>query len=115
MAAQAARTLPIIDISPLLLPDADPSAVAAVDDLIGRACTDVGFFYIVGHGVPAELQAALHAASARFFSLHTALKQKVAMALGGKAWRGAQTAPCAAQAAPDPSATAQGGSPWEMS
>ncbi len=92
MSASAAHALPVIDVSPLLLPHAAPSAVAAVDELIGRACTDIGFFYIVGHGIAAELQAALHAASARFFSLDASLKQKVAMALGGKAWRGAQAA-----------------------
>ena len=80
--------LPIIDISPLLQHHASPDIVSAVDDAIARACTDVGFFYIVGHGIPAELQSELQCASAHFFSLDATLKQKVAMAAGGKAWRG---------------------------
>ena len=89
MEASSALVLPVIDISPLLQPDASAAAISAVDHAIGRACTDVGFFYLVGHGVPLELQRALHAASSKFFSLDVALKKKVAMALGGKAWRGA--------------------------
>ncbi len=88
MAASSSPLLPVIDISPLLQPDAAPSAISAVDDCIGRACTDIGFFYVVGHGIPVDLQSDLHAASSKFFSLDAALKQRVAMALGGKAWRG---------------------------
>jgi isopenicillin N synthase-like dioxygenase len=88
MATAGLPHLPVIDISPLLQHDACPDAIRAVDDLMGQACTDVGFFYIVGHGIPVELQKELHTASAEFFSLDIALKQKVAMALGGKAWRG---------------------------
>jgi isopenicillin N synthase-like dioxygenase len=80
--------LPIIDISPLLQLHASPDVVSAVDDAMARACTDVGFFYIVGHGIPAELQSELQSASAQFFSLDATVKQKVAMAAGGKAWRG---------------------------
>ena len=95
--------LPVIDISPLLQHDASPDAIRSVDNLMGQACTDVGFFYIIGHGIPAELQKELQSSSAEFFSLDNATKQKVAMALGGKAWRGTMhSLPCAvaAQAAP---------------
>ncbi len=88
MATSPSPLLPVIDISPLLQLDAAPTAISAVDECMGRACTDIGFFYVVGHGIPADLQSELHAASAKFFSLDIKLKQKVAMALGGKAWRG---------------------------
>ncbi len=80
--------LPVVDISPLLQHHAASDIFSAVDELIGRACTDFGFFYIVGHGIPADLQHQLQSASAEFFSLDATLKKKVAVALSGKAWRG---------------------------
>lgn len=81
-------TIPVIDISPLLQHAASPDSIRDVDNRLGQACTDVGFLYIVGHGIPDSLQDDLHRASAKFFALDVKLKQKVAMALGGKAWRG---------------------------
>ncbi|HEX6870797.1 MAG TPA: 2-oxoglutarate and iron-dependent oxygenase domain-containing protein [Micromonosporaceae bacterium] len=80
----AAETLPIIDISPLLK-GADPSAVARQ---IEAACRDSGFFYVTGHGVPAELLSRLDAASRRFFALPHEEKMGIAMERGGRAWRG---------------------------
>ncbi len=88
MTASSEHALPVIDIAPLLQPGAIPSAVDAVDQCIGRACTHAGFFYIIGHGIPDDLQRALHSASKKFFSLDSTIKEKVAMSLGGKAWRG---------------------------
>lgn len=70
--------LPIIDI-------ADPARAAP---LIGRACRDLGFFYATDHGVGADTLAALDAASRRFFALPEARKMEIAMARGGRAWRG---------------------------
>jgi isopenicillin N synthase-like dioxygenase len=80
--------LPIVDISPLLQHHASSDIFSAVDELIGRACADCGFFYIVGHGIPADLQNQLQSASSEFFSLDATLKKKVAVTLSGKAWRG---------------------------
>ena len=75
-------SLPIIDLAAV---DADPGGVAsAIDDAARRD----GFFYVVGHGVPAELVDALDAAARRFFALDTAAKERVAMRVGGAAWRG---------------------------
>ncbi|MEV4411746.1 2-oxoglutarate and iron-dependent oxygenase domain-containing protein [Catellatospora sp. NPDC049609] len=71
--------LPIIDLS------ADRAAVAAE---IQAACRDSGFFYLTGHGVPTELLERLDAAAREFFALPEDVKLEIAMARGGRAWRG---------------------------
>ncbi|NUR88891.1 MAG: 2-oxoglutarate and iron-dependent oxygenase domain-containing protein, partial [Nonomuraea sp.] len=43
--------IPVIDIAPLL----GGGPAGQVAEAIGRACRDSGFFYVSGHGVPAEL------------------------------------------------------------
>jgi len=55
---------------------------------IEAACRDTGFFYVAGHGVPASLRAGLDAAAREFFSLPEQEKLEIAMARGGRAWRG---------------------------
>ncbi len=87
--------LPVIDVSPLTgagsagevagQVSADQAAVARQ---IQEACRDYGFFYVTGHGVPAALMSDLAAASAEFFALPAADKMEIAMAHGGRAWRG---------------------------
>jgi len=62
--------IPVIDISRL---DDDPIALRRID----HACRDWGFFHIVGHGVPAELLNATHAAMHAFFSLPTDAKRAI--------------------------------------
>lgn len=78
-------SLPIIDIGPLVTGRGAVSAVAAE---IGQACREVGFFYIVGHGVAPVLQARLESLSRQFFALDEAEKMTIRMARGGRAWRG---------------------------
>jgi len=58
--------LPIIDMSQ---PDGLPQRL---DD----ACRTHGFFYVVGHGVPAELRAAAFEMSKRFFALSDEAKSR---------------------------------------
>ena len=70
-------TLPVIDLANPGLPDE-----------IEAACRAYGFFYVVGHGVPASLLSDLDAASRTFFELPEAEKMEIAMARGGRAWRG---------------------------
>ena len=72
-------SLPLIDLR------AAPDAVAHA---IGDACRAHGFFYVVGHGIDPALGPRLEDLSHRFFSLPEAVKQRYAMALGGRAWRG---------------------------
>lgn len=75
----------MIDVSPLVRGDADVGAVAAEID---QACRDVGFFYVSGHGVPTGLQRRLDAEARAFFALPEDDKAGIAMARGGRAWRG---------------------------
>ncbi len=69
--------LPVIDLS---APDV-PARIEA-------ACRETGFFYVAGHGVPRVLRDSLDAAAREFFSLPDNEKAEIAMARGGKAWRG---------------------------
>ncbi len=78
------KALPVIDVAPLLS-GGDASAVAAA---IGEACRDLGFFYVTGHAIGADTLSALDAASRKFFALPEAEKMTIAMARGGRAWRG---------------------------
>src|SRR5438105_1625376 len=79
-------SLPVIDMVPLFGANAaERSAVAAA---IGEACRDSGFFYVTGHGIDADLIAELDRASRQFFALPDSEKNEIAMARGGRAWRG---------------------------
>ncbi|WP_395644904.1 isopenicillin N synthase family dioxygenase [Terricaulis sp.] len=75
--------LPIVNVAPLL---SGEGAAAAAE--IGAACRDIGFFYATGHGIAAETLRTLDAESRRFFALPEARKMEIAMARGGRAWRG---------------------------
>ncbi|HWM86056.1 MAG TPA: 2-oxoglutarate and iron-dependent oxygenase domain-containing protein, partial [Kofleriaceae bacterium] len=78
-------TLRVIDASALAGPGAPPDQVARE---IRAACRDCGFFYVSGHGVPEDLSARLEHAARAFFALPEADKLEIAMARGGRAWRG---------------------------
>jgi isopenicillin N synthase-like dioxygenase len=78
-------SLPIIDIAPFAAGSAEKQDVAAQIDV---ACRQSGFFYVVGHGVPAGLQRDLQSLAREFFARPTAEKMQIAMIRGGKAWRG---------------------------
>jgi len=81
-------SLPIIDVAPLFDAGARGAALDNVAAKIDAACRDVGFFSIIGHGIPAQLQESLEAASHRFFSRSDEAKAEIAMANAGSAWRG---------------------------
>jgi len=80
--------LPLIDVGPLLDPAATAGDVASVAAAIDKACRSVGFFGIVGHGISAESQDLLEAASHDFFSRPEHEKAEIAIATAGSAWRG---------------------------
>jgi isopenicillin N synthase-like dioxygenase len=69
--------IPVIDISPLLCGEGD--AKAATVQAIGDACRNIGFFYIVNHGVPDELIARVYAEAKRFFALPVEVKAEIAI------------------------------------
>jgi isopenicillin N synthase-like dioxygenase len=77
--------VPVIDVSGLR------GGRAARDDVarqLDAASRDVGFFYVVGHAVDAGLQGRLEVLSREFFGLPADEKASIAMARGGRAWRG---------------------------
>lgn len=76
--------IPIIDIRPLLA----GTGAGGVAEQIHRACCDVGFFYITGHGVSEALQQRLEDLSRQFFAQDLDTKMQIRMALAGRAWRG---------------------------
>ncbi len=76
--------LPIINVAPLL--EGGETHKVARD--IERACKDLGFFYAIGHAIGADTLANLNSSSRAFFALPEAEKLKIAMAHGGRAWRG---------------------------
>jgi isopenicillin N synthase-like dioxygenase len=87
--------LPIIDIAPLVANVANVADVerpnpaeAATGAAIDAACRELGFFLIRGHGVDPSPLAALDAAARAFFARPDEEKQAIAMAKGGRAWRG---------------------------
>jgi isopenicillin N synthase-like dioxygenase len=79
-------SLPIINVAPLLEPQGEARARVATE--IGRACRDLGFFYATNHAISPQTLGQLNDASRRFFALPEARKMEIAMAKGGRAWRG---------------------------
>lgn len=82
------HSVPVIDVAPLVDASADLRAVEACAAAIDAACRDVGFFCITGHGVDPARLATMDRAARAFFALDTDEKARVAMARGGRAWRG---------------------------
>jgi isopenicillin N synthase-like dioxygenase len=65
--AEATNAIPVIDVGPAFR--GEPGGKAAVAAHIRRASGHVGFFYIAGHGVPADVIEAAFAASREFHSM----------------------------------------------
>jgi isopenicillin N synthase-like dioxygenase len=76
--------LPVVDIQPLI----SGTSSRRVAGEIARACSECGFFYVVGHGVHEDLQRRLEALSREFFAKPLDSKMAIRMELGGRAWRG---------------------------
>ncbi|HVC70486.1 MAG TPA: 2-oxoglutarate and iron-dependent oxygenase domain-containing protein [Acidimicrobiales bacterium] len=81
--------IPEIDIEPLLVrdPAADAAAMVVAAE-IDAACREVGFFYVIGHGVNPGLQDQLDSLARDFFGRPEEEKAEIALARGGRAWRG---------------------------
>jgi isopenicillin N synthase-like dioxygenase len=79
-------TLPVVDIGSLI-GRAGPAPERVARD-IEAACRANGFFYVSGHGVPDELVERLDRFSREFFDRPDEEKMEIAMAHGGRAWRG---------------------------
>jgi len=66
--------VPVIDLTPARAGGAADRARVARS--IDRACVEIGFFAITGHGVPAAVGAGLRHAAHRFFALPTTVKRR---------------------------------------
>jgi len=66
--------LDVIDLAGL--GSGEPAAVRRVAAELGRACREVGFFYVRNHGVPATLMSAMFARAAAFFAASAADKDE---------------------------------------
>jgi isopenicillin N synthase-like dioxygenase len=77
--------LPVIDVGPLLDQTEGRHDVAQAMD---AACREAGFFCLTGHRVDPALLRRLDAAARAFFALDDQEKAAIAMAHGGRAWRG---------------------------
>lgn len=79
-----ANVVPVIDISALSPDsavsgnDADSDAKAAVASEIDRACREIGFFQVTGHGVDPDLIDRMYTVSRAFFDQPLAVKRGVA-------------------------------------
>jgi isopenicillin N synthase-like dioxygenase len=67
--------VPVIDISPYFT--GKPEAKQEVADQIGVACREIGFYIIVGHGVPPDLTDRVDRVSREFFDLPVDEKMKL--------------------------------------
>ena len=77
--------LPVVNVRSLVSHGEDRRTAA---DQIGKACSEFGFFYVVGHGVDADLQQQLEEVSRQFFAETLDEKLEINMSRGGRAWRG---------------------------
>ena len=80
-----AESLPIVDIASLRADSRDLGSIGAALD---RACSEFGFFYVTGHRIDPALCSRLMTLASRFFALPPTEKMAIAMAHGGRAWRG---------------------------
>jgi isopenicillin N synthase-like dioxygenase len=80
--------LPVIDVSALTAAKSAPDDRLAVAAQLKEACCQLGFFYVVGHGIDEGLQAQLAVLCEQFFAQDQASKMAIHMPLGGPAWRG---------------------------
>ncbi len=78
--------LPLIDLTPLRADE--PGALHEIGRRIDAACRDLGFFRITGHGVDPDLFERMDRLARDFFTLPDETKAEIAMARGGRAWRG---------------------------
>jgi isopenicillin N synthase-like dioxygenase len=75
-------TLPIIDLASS--GESEGASLTRIAAEVGAACRDVGFFYVVNHGVAPELIAKAFAESHEFFALPVADKRELAIeTIGG--------------------------------
>ncbi|OMO56612.1 Oxoglutarate/iron-dependent dioxygenase [Corchorus capsularis] len=78
------KSIPIIDIAPLLAKSDDPNmgqdpGVCEVVKQLDQACRETGFFYVKGHGIPENLIKEVRNITSKFFHLPYEEKLKIKM------------------------------------
>jgi len=76
--------IPIIDLSLLK----KEGGIEQLTIEVGDACRDIGFFYVINHGIEKDLINELFKTGHEFFEKPVEDKQKISMNLGGNAYRG---------------------------
>ncbi|KAF4377604.1 hypothetical protein G4B88_006884 [Cannabis sativa] len=76
------KSIPIIDVSPLLAKCDDPKmgedgGVIEVVRQLNQACTQAGFFYVKGHGIPISILQEVKEKTHKFFELPYEEKSKI--------------------------------------
>ena len=71
------NSIPIISLADLR--SDNPDLRRSLADALGHACREIGFFYVVDHGVPAALMTSVFAQSQRFFQLPLEHKQSLSI------------------------------------
>ncbi|WP_155834059.1 isopenicillin N synthase family dioxygenase [Halotalea alkalilenta] len=74
--SSGAAALPVLDLRELEIPERRAAFLAE----LGRAAREIGFFYLIGHGVPAEKFVRIEEVSRRFFALPDEEKLAIGMA-----------------------------------
>jgi len=74
------ESIPIIDIA--------SRDIARIGAALDRACCEFGFFYVTGHSISPALSARMMTLAREFFASPLNEKMTIAMAHGGRAWRG---------------------------
>ena len=67
---QPPQSIPIIDISPLISPCSTLVERQSVANQINQACTEIGFFAIINHGISSQTIDALLQSSRKFFDMN---------------------------------------------
>ncbi len=73
----AANAIPLIDFAPFLAGDLAARRRVAAE--IGRACREIGFFYLVNHGVTQQLVDETFAQTRRFFDQPREVKARISV------------------------------------
>jgi isopenicillin N synthase-like dioxygenase len=80
----ASANLPLIDMSGVR--EGDQASIRRAGDAIRQACSEIGFFYIVNHGVPQAVIDRAMAAAKTFFAYPSETKRQVAVNKRHRGW-----------------------------
>lgn len=73
--------IPVIDLRPFI--DGDEAGTREIVAAVDRACRDLGFLVVVGHGVPQAVIEAAHRSARAFFDLDLAVRDRYQAPPGG--------------------------------